>query len=124
MGLALYQIRKSKRASYSYQPRRQAYCRNGFNSYIVAMIKIQPYHDRRRTLELSFDGPIPRTRLAEPQPAAKPANAYSLARQIAERRRKLPASQARTDEILARLCRHLSWLVRHDRQRHGMALGR
>lgn len=88
------------------------------------MTELQPYHDRRRTLELSFDGPIPRARLAEQEPPAKPANAYNLTRQIAERRRKLPASQARTDEILARLCRHLSWLVRHDRQRSSTALGR
>lgn len=86
-------------------------------------MKDAPYHDRRHALEASFDGPIPRARLAEPEPPAKPANAYRVTRQIAERRRKLPADQARTDEILARLSRHLAWLVRHDRQRLGLALG-
>ena len=87
------------------------------------MMTDSTYHDRRQTLEASFDGPIPRARLAEPQPASMPADAYRLQRQIAERRRALPAEQASTDETLRRLTRHLSWLVTHDRQKQAESGG-
>ena len=75
------------------------------------------YLDRRKTLEASFDGPIPRARLSEPEPPRKSEDAYRTMQQISERRRVLPAKKARTDETLMRLSRHLSWLVHHDRRR-------
>lgn len=80
------------------------------------MSKEATYYDRRLMLEASFDGPIPSRRLADPRPARKPADASLVMRQIAERRRLLTAGQARTDEALARLSRHLAWLVAHDRR--------
>ncbi len=73
-------------------------------------------HDRRLMLEASFDGPIPSRRLAEPMPAWKPADASLVMRRIGERRLALTAGQARTDETLALLSRHLAWLVAHDRR--------
>lgn len=73
------------------------------------------YHDRRRELEASFDGPIPKRRLAEPAPPRRPADAGTVMRRITERRRSLSAEVARSDPTLARLTRHLHWLVMNDR---------
>ena len=73
------------------------------------------YHIRRRALEASFDGTIPKHRLAEPAPPRKPADASTVMHSIVQRRRKLTATEARQDEILARLTRHLHWLVQNDR---------
>ncbi|HKK30421.1 MAG TPA: hypothetical protein VKA18_08530 [Alphaproteobacteria bacterium] len=73
------------------------------------------FYDRRRALEASFDGPIPRSRLSEPDPARKAGSTHRLIRQIADRRACLSPDEARADEALGRLCRHLTWLVMSDR---------
>ena len=87
------------------------------------MMTDKNYHARRQALQASFDGPIPRTRLSEPEPPPKPVNAYAITRQIAERRKTLSARETRTDEPLRRLSRYLAWLVKYDRQRLAAASG-
>lgn len=72
--------------------------------------------DRRRALEASFDGPIPKHRLAAPAPPRLPTAAAAVMRSIARRRRKLTAAESRQDAMLARLTRHLHWLVQNDRR--------